>query len=410
MRGWLGCLAIGAVLWVGNAFAGGSTAPGIVQSGTITPGNCAQFSANGVAIDAGATCGTGTSGVSQVQGTSGQILINGNSAAHTGATTFTLPNSVIIGTASTATGTLGLNGITSGTVTIQPQQAAGTFNYNLPITAGTAGQVQTSGGGGSSPMTWTSVGTSGAVIPLLSTANTWTLGQTFSAAPTLGSITGSTQCLQVNSSGVIAGTGSACGNGSGTVTSVATSGGVTGGTITSTGTITLTNVSATAHQWADSVVSNSLHFSQPACADISNAGTVCAQNTGTSGAAVPLLNGANTWSATQTFATIAGYLANVTTQAGTTYTLTSTDCGTLIRTTSNSAVTVTAPNNLAVGCEVAIAQIGAGQVTVSAAAGATVASAHSFTKTFGQSAMIGLAIDANSGGAAAHYIFSGDGA
>jgi len=87
----------------------------------------------------------------------------------------------------------------------------------------------------------TAIGTSGATIPLLSTANTWTLGQTFSAAPTFGSITGSTQCLHVNSSGLLSGTGSDCGagGGSGTVTSVSAGCGTsTGGSpITTTGTV-----------------------------------------------------------------------------------------------------------------------------------------------------------------------------
>ena len=46
-------------------------------------------------------------------------------------------------------GTLGFSGTTSGVVTIQPQAIAGTFNFNLPITAGTSGYVLTSGGGGS---------------------------------------------------------------------------------------------------------------------------------------------------------------------------------------------------------------------------------------------------------------------
>jgi hypothetical protein len=47
-----------------------------------------------------------------------------------------------------------LNGSTSGTVTIQPQAIAGTFNFNLPTTSGTAGQVLSSGGGGAAAMTW----------------------------------------------------------------------------------------------------------------------------------------------------------------------------------------------------------------------------------------------------------------
>ena len=49
-----------------------------------------------------------------------------------------------------------LAGSTSGLISILPQAAAGTYNFNLPTTAGTAGQVLTSQGGSSSAMTWTS--------------------------------------------------------------------------------------------------------------------------------------------------------------------------------------------------------------------------------------------------------------
>lgn len=198
--------------------------------------------------------------------------------------------------------------------------------------------------------------------------------------------------------------------GAGSVTSIATSGGISGGTITTTGTLTLTNVAATSHQWADSVVGGSLHFSQPACTDISTAGTVCTQNTGTSGANVPLLSTANQWGNTQTFLTIGGYLAPVTVDASTLRTLSSTDCGTFIKFTSASAVTVTLPNSLAIGCQVAIEQSGAGAVTPTAASGATLRNAHTFTKTFGPGAVIGVTIDANSGGSAAAYVMTGDGA
>jgi hypothetical protein len=40
-------------------------------------------------------------------------------------------------------------------------------------------------------------------------------------------------------------------------------------------------------------------FSQAACAGLSNAGTACTANTGTSGATIPLLNGTNVWSGQQ---------------------------------------------------------------------------------------------------------------
>lgn len=54
-------------------------------------------------------------------------------------------------------GILNFSGSSSGVVTIQPQAAAGTFNFNLPTTAGTSGQALLSGGGSASPMTWGNV-------------------------------------------------------------------------------------------------------------------------------------------------------------------------------------------------------------------------------------------------------------
>lgn len=59
-----------------------------------------------------------------------------------------------LGVAGTTLGVLQLAGNTSGTISIKPQAAAGTFNFNLPITAGAAGQALVSGGGGGAAMTW----------------------------------------------------------------------------------------------------------------------------------------------------------------------------------------------------------------------------------------------------------------
>jgi hypothetical protein len=72
------------------------------------------------------------------------------------------------GLAGTTTGGYKLAGSTSGNVTIQPQAAAGTYNFNLPTTAGTAGQVLTSAGGGSSAMTWSTPSSGGSVERLAS--------------------------------------------------------------------------------------------------------------------------------------------------------------------------------------------------------------------------------------------------
>lgn len=61
-----------------------------------------------------------------------------------------------LGTAGSVGGTLAIRGLTSGSISILPQAIAGTYNFNLPITAGSSGQDLTSAGGVSSPMTWVS--------------------------------------------------------------------------------------------------------------------------------------------------------------------------------------------------------------------------------------------------------------
>lgn len=72
-----------------------------------------------------------------------------------------------------------------GTSIVAP---VGTFATS--VTAGAGSAVTSTGPGGAlTSAAFTSIGTSGATIPLLSTANTWTLGQTFSSAMTYGGVT-----------------------------------------------------------------------------------------------------------------------------------------------------------------------------------------------------------------------------
>lgn len=103
------------------------------------------------------------------------LHINGNSRAlfgnglsDNGNDQVQVKGSIISGVAGSVQGSLKVAGSTSGTITIQPQAAAGTYNFNLPITAGTAGQVLTSQGGSTSAMTW------GSYIP----TSTGRIGQT----------------------------------------------------------------------------------------------------------------------------------------------------------------------------------------------------------------------------------------
>lgn len=139
-------------------------------------------------------------------------------------------------------------------------------------------------------------------------------------------------------------------------------------------------------------------FAQAACGDLSNGATGCSTATGTSGATIPLLNGTNTFSGSQTFGTVLGTGRTV---SGTSDTLAATDCGTVIEYTSGSAVTTTTLASIASGstiCSIGIYQHGAGQVTISDGSSATHVSLNSCTKTAGQYALMSLAVYAGVNG------------
>jgi hypothetical protein len=85
---------------------------------------------------------------------------NYNWRSQAGATwMFLQSGQLTLGASGATSGSLKLSGVTSGAITIQPQAAAGTYNWNLPTTAGSLGQVLASGGGVSAPMTWTTLAT-----------------------------------------------------------------------------------------------------------------------------------------------------------------------------------------------------------------------------------------------------------
>lgn len=94
--------------------------------------------------------------------------------------------------------------------------------------------------------------TTGTIVASLNlgNANTWTGLQSFNAiltsTLTLSAISGSTQCLQVNSSGVVSGTGAPCGSGGAGVTSFSGDGVIISNSA-STGAVTDTLASAGAH-------------------------------------------------------------------------------------------------------------------------------------------------------------------
>jgi len=107
---------------------------------------------------------------------------------------------------------------------------------------------------------------------------------------------------------------------------------------------------------------------------------------------------------------IYGYLANINAQTGTAYTLAASDSGKIVECSNASAITLTLPNTLSPGFNCTVVQTGAGQVTISAAGGATLQSYDSFIATAGQYAALNVYVTANSGGTSAVYIMQGRGA
>lgn len=108
-------------------------------------------------------------------------------------------------------GQFNLTGSSSGTISIIPQAAAGTYNFNLPTTAGTSGYLLTSAGGGSSPMTWTPITSTGAITQINADSG--------SATPTSGVLTingGSTGLTTSASSSTVSLTGTLASNHGGT--------------------------------------------------------------------------------------------------------------------------------------------------------------------------------------------------
>ena len=165
----------------GSFFINSTSTNPSVFSGTITSGQLLPTVSTGSVVDFNSTAAAGVytrylnngsvlgwiGSADQVYGGSASnfdvwgvnslILSSGGS----GTPALTLSSSQAATFASTVSvnGSIIINGSSSGAVTIQTQAAAGTYNFNLPTTAGSSGQVLASGGGGSSAMTWVSAGT-----------------------------------------------------------------------------------------------------------------------------------------------------------------------------------------------------------------------------------------------------------
>jgi hypothetical protein len=91
-------------------------------------------------------------------GSDTQVQYNNASVLGGSASLTWVSPALTVGFAGSTTGQVKLTGSTSGTITIQGQAAAGTYNFNLPTGAGTSGQPLLSGGGSSTAMTFGTLG------------------------------------------------------------------------------------------------------------------------------------------------------------------------------------------------------------------------------------------------------------
>lgn len=162
----------------------GNTTAFATWSGLYTANDCVKIDSNGNLASAGAACGGGGGGSGTVSSGNqyelGYFPGAGSTTTIAGNPNAKMPTSGVLelGASGSVLGGIDLNGSTSGKVSIRPQASAGTYNFNLPTTAGTSGDLLISGGGGSSPNTWSSLATLLASPP--SIGGTLPAGGTFS--------------------------------------------------------------------------------------------------------------------------------------------------------------------------------------------------------------------------------------
>ncbi|MEI8099157.1 MAG: hypothetical protein WCG74_09990, partial [Sediminibacterium sp.] len=190
--------------------------------------------------------------------------------------------------------------------------------------------------------------------------------------------------------------------GNSSVTNVKTSGTLTAGTVT------YPNTHGSANQVLSTTGSGTLTWATPTAISVGSIGISnvngasiasgvlsLAPADGTNGGIVT--TGAQTFAGTKTFSgeviggntttsKISGFAANMNTQTGTTYQLTTEDNGKIITLNNSSAITLTVPT-LFTGFNCMIVQLGSGLVTLTTS-GTTISNRSSFTKTAGTNAIV----------------------
>lgn len=167
----------------------GNTSTFATTTGAFTNGDCVAVNASGTLVDNGTPCGSGGSGT-VTSSTANQVAYypaSNNAVAGNSSLTIS-GGAVTVGVTGAAAGSVILSGSSTGAITLKGSGTAiGTYNLNLPTTAGTAGQVLTSQGGGSSAMTWAAAGTA------------WGSGQTVS----FNANAGTSYCIDTLTTGAV---------------------------------------------------------------------------------------------------------------------------------------------------------------------------------------------------------------
>lgn len=126
----------------GAILAGTATARQMLQSGASTTPAWSTTTWPATTTINRILFSSSTSVIGEISTANGGLL----NASATGVPSMTV--TPVLGLAGTSTGTLGLSGVTSGVVTIQPASAAGTWSLTLPTSGGTSGYfLQTNGSG-----------------------------------------------------------------------------------------------------------------------------------------------------------------------------------------------------------------------------------------------------------------------
>lgn len=193
-------------------------------------------------------------------------------------------------------GSITLKGASSGSATIGVPTAAGAVTLTLPNTNGSNGNVLSTDGAGN--LSWTA--SSGAI-------NAGTTGQlgyyaasgtTLSGTPNASISTGT---LTLGTNGSVGGGLALAGSISGTVSLKAPASAGSNTITLPAGTTDFSVSGGTSEVLKQTSAGAAFTVARLACADLSDSTTACSTAIGTSGATLPLLNGNNTWTGTQSF-------------------------------------------------------------------------------------------------------------